>query len=359
MSKVLSILVFLASVFFMSGCGNGMQEKDADGFPIAQVLEADSIAIDEILMVEGKTLLKDYAVIYSPKTSKVLFRYRLPGWEFVDSSFVAGEGPDDFANAYLQKTNGCTNDLWISEPGRHWFKRYDLSDVTPRKVAGVPASSGYWIFSGTVCGDTLLVYGDVDFDEGEYYLRSAKLADSVRKADVLRCFSKSEIVVQTNGAGTVKNARIYNAPSIGVWGNRMLAWYGDTGSMLVYRISPDGHFHLENSFGELLTYEKVKNTDFKELKRDYREALSTVTQDYIYMIRVSYDGVIDQSSVTPRKKIALEVRVYDWEMKPIKKFVLDHMDADEVLVDELRGKIYAYDPRLDFEQVYVYDYDLK
>ena len=78
MSKVLSILVFLASVFFMSGCGNGMQEKDADGFPVAQVLKADSIAIDEILMVEGKTLLRDYAVIYSPKTSKVLFRMILP-----------------------------------------------------------------------------------------------------------------------------------------------------------------------------------------------------------------------------------------------------------------------------------------
>lgn len=62
-----------ASVFFgaaLAGllavsCG-GDAKKDAEGFPPAETLVADSIAIEQVLSVSGWNLYGDYAVIFSP-----------------------------------------------------------------------------------------------------------------------------------------------------------------------------------------------------------------------------------------------------------------------------------------------------
>ena len=96
-----------ASVFFgavLAGllavsCGD-RGGKDAEGFPPAETLVADSVAIEQVLSVSGWNLYGDYAVIFSPQTEKVLFRYRLPEWAFVDTTFSLGEGPDDFASMF-------------------------------------------------------------------------------------------------------------------------------------------------------------------------------------------------------------------------------------------------------------------
>ena len=45
-------------------------------------------------------------------------------------------------------------------------------------------------------------------------------------------------------------------------------------------------------------------------------------------------------------------------MNPVSKFELDKKEATTVWVDPQRRKMYAYNPRLDFEQVYVYEYEL-
>lgn len=356
----LSVCVILLTGFAIYSCGNSSQEKDAEGFPAAASLAADSIAIDEILEVNGIALCKDYAAIYSPKTSKVLFRYRLPEWEFADSSLVAGEGPDDLTQAYLFASNRLGNVLWLSEPNRQKFSQYDLSLPMVHKTKSVPGTSNDWIFNGTVCDDTLLVYGNLNFDDGEYYLYTARLADSLQKLDTLRCFSKSEIKVTNINGGVSKYATTRNVPSVKINGDRLAAWYSETGSMLIYRVEPGGSLLLEKSFGEPLTYEKVKNIDFKNRKRDYTENLGGVSDGYIYLIRTQYDRVPDESPNpdNPRKVVALEVKIYDWDMNPVKKYGLDKKEASRLFIDEANGKIYAYDQRLDFEQVYTYDYKL-
>ena len=361
MKRISFAVTALVILLALGACGGAAQEKDAEGFPLAETLVADSIAIDEILEVNGMALCRDYAAIYSPKTSKVLFRYRLPNWEFADSSLVTGEGPDDLTQAYLLYNSKPADVLWVSEPNRQKFSRYDLSGSTVRRMKTVPGTSNDWIFNGLVNGDTLLVYGKLDFSDGEYYMYTTRLADSLRNMDTLRGFAKSEIkTMDYPGGGISKSARIYNAPSMEMAGDRLATWYSQMGSMVVYRIGQDGHFQLEKSFGEPISYEKVKNTDFEGQKKTFTEDLATVSDDYIYMLRKQYDRVPDEkpNPDNPRKVEALEIKVYDWDMNPVKKYSLDKKDATEILIDELHGKIYAYDRRLDFEQVYTYDYQL-
>lgn len=360
MKRISLAVAALVILLALGACGGAAQKKDAEGFPEGELLAADSTAIDEILEVNRIMLCKDYAAIYSPKTSKVLFRYRLPGWEFVDSSLVTGEGPDDLSSAYLLNTSEPGNDLWLFEPNRHKSSRYDLSGPEVRKTLSMPAKSSDWIFSGTVCGDTLLVYGNLNFEDGEYYLFNGQLTDSLKKLDSIRCFSKSEIKIVNTDGGVSKYGTMRNVPSIGISGDRMAAWYSETGAMLVYRIGQDGRFLLEKSFGEPLTYDKVKNIDFSNQKRNYSENLAAVSDDYIYLVRTQYDRVPDEKPDpdNPRKVVALEIKVYDWDMNPVKKYGLDQKEATNVLIDEPNGKIYAYDRRLDFEQVYVYGYSL-
>ena len=79
----------MAALLAVGACGGGAK-KDAEGFPPAKTLVADSIAIEEVLQPSLGGIYGDYAVLVSRMTSKMVFRYRLPDWTFVDSSFSKG-----------------------------------------------------------------------------------------------------------------------------------------------------------------------------------------------------------------------------------------------------------------------------
>ena len=340
-------------------CGGASQgARDAEGFPPARELAADSVAIDEILQVRDIVLCGDYAAIYTPKTSKVLFRYRVPDWTFVDSSLVTGEGPDDLSqNGNLLPADHTSNVLWVSEPMRQKICRYDLSS-TVRKTASVPGGRGDWIFSAQVCGDSLAVYGKFDFSAKAYCLRVMRLADSLRVADSLRCPVKSEVHTEGNSSW----ARLFNTPTVALSREGRLAlWYDLMGTMMTYRITAQGRLEPEDTFGQSLTQQLVDGTDFEALtKRDYSEALAEVSDSHIFMLRTRYDraAVGEYDSDSSRRVEELEIKVYDWAMNPVARFRLDHPSASRVLIDPARGRIYAYDPREDFEQVYTYRFEL-
>lgn len=356
--RFLPIIVVLLHVGMLCACGGVLQgTRDAEGFPSARELTADSVAIDEILQVNDMVLCGDYAVIYSPKTSKVLWRYRLPDWTFVDSSLVSGEGPDDLSrNSRLLPADPASNTLWVSEPMRQRFCRYDLS-ATVRKTSSIPGRRSDWIYGAQLCGDSLAVYGKFDFSTERYWLRVMSLADSLRATDSLRCLVKSE----THSEGNATWARLYNAPVFAVGKDgRMALWYNQTETMVVCRITPHGRLEPENTFGQPSTQQEVESIDFDALKRDYNETIAAVSDRYILMLRTQYDRVADDEPdlENPRKIEALEIKVYDWDMNPVARFRLDHPKASRVLVDSERGRIYAYDPSEDFEQVYTYRFDL-
>ena len=93
----------MAALLAVGACGGA--KKDAEGFPPAKTLVADSIAIEEVLQPSLGGIYGDYAVLVSRMTSKVVFRYRLPDWTFVDSSFSKGGGPDDCLKGFYRGPN--------------------------------------------------------------------------------------------------------------------------------------------------------------------------------------------------------------------------------------------------------------
>ena len=356
MKKTWFLFLAIAVAAVAGSCGGG-GPKDAEGFPPAETLTADSVAIGEVLDVRSMALCGEYAVIHSPKTSKVIFRYRLPGWEFVDTTFTTGEGPEDVASEfYMQGSNRAGEILWASSGNRHKLTKYRVADAMRRQEA-IDIPYDLYIWRGNVYNDSLLYFSRVNYDQGKEFLYAAVLSDTLKKVDSLLCSSKVEVSRQGGGI----SVWMYNTPMILLQGDRAVLWYYGTENVVTYRIGPAGRLTDQRVvFGDTLTYEKVQTMDFKNLKRDYFQSLLAATGDRLYFLRTQYDRVPDQvpDKDNPRKVIAREVRVYDWAMNPVKKFLLEKLPASQVYLDALHEKIYAYDPDLDFEQVYVYDYKL-
>ena len=150
----------------------------------------------------------------------------------------------------------------------------------------------------------------------------------------------------------------------------MAIWCPDSRNTMIYRTGADGRFVLEKTFGEPLTYEQVKNMDFKNIQRDEAENFVSADEDYLYFKYVKTKKVEDNtednaggpSGNAPkpekRENVALELRVYDWDMNPVKKFTLDKVNGTSLFIDRANGKVYSYDRSLDFEYVYVYDFKI-
>ena len=144
-------------------------------------------------------------------------------------------------------------------------------------------------------------------------------------------------------------------------GDRVAVWYSGTRSLLVYRIGQDARLELEGSFGEPLTEEKVATFDFKGQQDDDNSPGRplAVSSDHIYMCKVKYED--PEGEITPYNMptpVGVEVKVYDWKLQPVRRFLLEKPTATQLRIDVARQLIYAYDPRVDFEQVYVYKYKL-
>ena len=195
----------VAAALAVGACG-GSGEKDAEGFPPAKALAADSVAIEQILSVQNMILREDYAAIYSPRSGKVIFRYRLPDWTFLDSSLVEGQGPDDVLRPSLLSTSDPGNELWLAQSARKKLDEYHPEEgglVRTREVFGQEDS---WLFNGTVCGDTLLLHVVMDFTTEKNYLLSTLLeGDSLRTVDSLLCFSRNDITSIPTKNGVMKS----------------------------------------------------------------------------------------------------------------------------------------------------------
>ena len=118
---------------------------------------------------------------------------------------------------------------------------------------------------------------------------------------------------------------------------------------------------LQEPIGEPLTEEKVATFDFKGQQDDDNSPGRplAVSSDHIYMCKVKYED--PEGEITPYNMltpVGVEVKVYDWKLQPVRRFLLEKPTATQLRIDVARQLIYAYDPRVDFEQVYVYKYKL-
>ena len=351
-------------------CGDASQQaRDAEGFPPARELTADSIVINEVLQPQWGGVYGDYAVLISPKTSKVVWRYRLPEWTFVDSSLVMGGGPDDLQYAFLQGTNRTDGTFWLSEPIKHVLMQYaDGPDGKLSKVRTVTNHTPLSVYFGKVMDDRVLINHrqlhnfDMGSAEGvETYLYSSLLdGDTCRVVDSVLCHTVSRIQVKKDGGTTYVSSHTYNNLTYRPWGDRLAVWYGDTGNMLVYRVDEAGKINLEATYGDTLALAGVRDVNIESLQYDELPArFAAATDEYLFLQNLTYDKPLSQETdEDPALITGNEIRVYDWQMKPVAKFRLDHLSADQVMVDAAHNRIYAYDSDEDFERVYVYRYDL-
>ena len=344
----------VAAALAVGACG-GSGEKDAEGFPPAKPLTADSVAIEQILTVRDMVLCGGYVVIHSPKTSKVIFRYRLPEWTFVDSSLVKGSGPDDIPlEFYMLNTYPKRDILWASTGNTQMLLKYGVEDEAIRRLSTTYLPKRSFFTQGNVWQDSLLLFSRVNYEQAKEYLFTCSLdADTARKVDSVLCLTKAE--VKSFGSG--KSAMLYNSPQALVQGDRVLLWYPKTENMAVYRIGSDGRLHDERVYGDSLSFEDLQQIDFKNLKRNDYSSLLAVTDDRVYIRYLVYDKPLSEGTKeNPAKLLRSEVRVYDWQYRPVVKYELDHPEATKLYADPDHHRFYAYDPQLDFEQVYVYDY---
>ena len=356
-SKISAAILVSGIMFIATSCSSGFSGiKDAEGFPPEVALVADSVVIDEVLQPQSVGLCGGYSVVYSPKTSKVVFRYRLPGWEFVDSSFVRGAGPDDISQFYMQRSNRDGDILWVSSGFRTLIMKYQVSDRI-RRLATISLKERLIIWpAGNVYNDSLLYFSTVNTDEEKMFLYAISLTDTVKKVDSLLCMSQTEVARQGGGM----HIRVWNRPEVFLRDDRAVLWYSDTENMVTYRLGKDGRMTQERIFGDSLSYDGVQKMDLENIERDYSQSLLAATDGYVYFLHTRYDRAPDEKPDpgNPRKVVALEIKVYDWDINPVKKYSLDQKEATNVLIDEPNGKIYAYDRRLDFDRVYTYDYQI-
>ena len=358
------VVIAFVTAFALGACG-GASQKDAEGFPPAETLAADRIAINEVLQPSWCGVYGDYMVLVSPQTSKLIFRYKLPEWTFADSTFVKGGGPDDLQYGFLEGTNNSDGTFWLSEPVRKALMKFGTKDGKLEKLRTVANDTRFRVYFGQVLSDKVLVSEKQDennqsTDESKTHLYSAVLGDSLTVADSLLCYTKSAVQITQNGEMTYMSTRTYNKPALKAWGDRLAVWYGDTQNLLVYKVNGDGKMNLEKTFGDTLSHARIESVDVKGYKWEKpTPELITVTDKYLYFQLITYDKPFSQATrENPPVVVTNEIKVYDWDMKPVRKFELDKKEASRVFVDEPHKKIYAYDRRLDFEQVYTYDYKL-
>lgn len=357
-----------ASVFFgavLAGllavsCG-GSGGKDAEGFPAGETLAADSIAIEQVLSVSGWNLYGDYAVIFSPQTEKTLFRYRLPDWTFVDTTFSLGEGPDDFGQyvSLLGGNDPRSSAFWIGDVIKGRMARIAAQDGG---VLGKTVRGRYVVGQqSAVFGDTLVAYSTQE-GEREAHIRTAVLADMLAPLDsVPGCSQRKIDIKQANGQIESVRVLTYNAGQMIGAADRLAVWYPGTKNLAVYRIGTGGRLSEEGVYGEApLTQEAVDA--YVEAHPDFAPddfSLIAADREHLYFLekeREKPQQALPEGTYPPVKSVA--IKVYDWQFRPVAKLLPDHPSASDVRIDLLRRKIYAYDPQVDFEQVYVYEYEL-
>ena len=163
--------------------------------------------------------------------------------------------------------------------------------------------------------------------------------------------------------GQIQSVRVltYNAGQMAGAADRLAVWYPGTRNLAVYRIGTDGRLTEEGVYGEVpLTQEAVDT--YVEAHPDFVPddfSLIAADRDHLYFLekeRETPHQDLPEGTYPPVKSVV--IKVYDWQFRPVAKLLPDHPSASDVRIDLLRRKIYAYDPQVDFEQVYVYDYTL-
>ena len=354
--KVKKILVSLLIVCVVGAC----KSNDGAGkFQTSQYLAADSIAIKEVLNPQSVAMTDFYAIISSPKSQKVMYRYSIPDWTFMDTTFSKGQGPEDMEYPTFLKNNKPNENVWIFDNNKVEIRCLHLSpeDVTNVKtIKSRDVINNVYAWYGAVVNDKYLIDSRLNRETRETMMYCYDLSDSLRTKDSVNTLAVSTVVEQQGGW----SATTTNSPNVFIYGGRMMFYYNMLDNAQKYKITSAGGFELEKVYGHDYLYDEVKNMDMENLnkkKTSYTRALAS-DENYIYLLRVSFSRNEDANAEKGIEITKTAVEVYSWDMEPVKEFILNKTSASNVSVDIANKKIYAWDSELDFDKVYVYDMNL-
>lgn len=357
-----NITTSLAALALLCACSSP-KAADADGFVEVENISADSIAINEILNPEQYTLTKDYALIASPKSNKVMYRYSLPEWEFVDTTFSKGDGPGEVNRPIFQQSgNPTTNEIWISDPNKSQIRHLSISDdsVSVLKILSSSDLGGINVGAGALYNDRYMLTSKVDMTGTKReHLFVFDLKDSMRVVDSIASLSVWDVEIEQSGGNVSVRAMVENYGQFKLVGDHIVYSYPLIGTTIIYSISPEGRLTLIKTIGNEYTYEQVAAMEFEKEGTEYT-SFEKASDKYLYFLYTNSEKVPDPQNPEKEKAkfLTREIRIYDWDMNPVKKLILDKKETNVVLIDELRGEIYGWNKSLDFEQVYIYKYNI-
>ena len=358
------VVLCIAIAAIMYACGGSDGKKSS--FPQYEYCQADSVAINEILAPrEADVFMNEFYVVFlSPKTAKVFYRYSIPDFTFMDTTFTRGEGPEDVGYPYMWKNNLPGSDFWFFDGNKREIKKCSIGpeEIAVSKVIGkdemVNRASP---FRSTVVNDKYVVYDPISWTESRSHIVVASLSDSMRVLDSIPTLAFVEVKELGGGRAAIST----NTPNVAIYGSRMMCVYPMLGTSIRYDIKNDGSIEYVTTYGKEYTYDDVKNIDWKTRNQsaEFSTQVKACTADYIFMCKRKYERVEEIAPETGEseqviKWTGVSIEVYDWEMNPVKEIELNKKEANTVLVDVYRNKVYAWDSKKDFEKVYIYDFKL-
>ena len=226
--------------------------SNASGEPRPITLQADSIAVEQILAPQQIAVKGDVALILSQKTDTVFYAYGLPDFRFLYKQGVRGQGPDDFLMGSM-----------VSCPSRSEFAYYDIYGRTVRLFEltrkGFEKKWEYRVNMRpcevlSVVNDSIVILEKQDWNTKElgvyaYNGRSGKITDSLPG---LKTYIKSTRIGYTLST-------MLNRYSLQGYGEHFVVSYQLMDRIEFYRVSPQGKIELVAEVGDAELPESVKN----------------------------------------------------------------------------------------------------
>lgn len=341
MAAVLSAGILAVSC---SGAGN------ATGFDNPIAVQADSIAVDQIIKPSQWAMCNGKAVVVSESTDSVFYVYSLPDFGFLYAWGHRGGGPGEFPNyvRFVDSADGDTGSLTLENYRGKTFDAFEAGDreMTLKKTSSTfpdqttflesrPLPSG-WLTTKRVSG-------------GKEYLYTRSPKDgSVRDSVMLYTLVKAEY----DDKGNMRSLSRMNSPRIVARNDRVAVVYQNVVRVDFYRVSAEGKLELLKAVGEPLdeaVLERLRTMRSESRQNGIMGYFSTGKYLYTLYLDLELDWETKYANIL--EKI---VYVYDWDGRQVRAFDLEK-PATDILVSGDDRLLYARNLQEDFDKVYVYN----
>lgn len=328
----------------LNSCGPG---KDAGDFSEPQLLEADSVAVSQIIRPRAFFAGKDRVAVQTLEDT-VFYVYSLPDFQLCHTFGRRGQGPGEFASFSTEQTGSPGSFAVRTHRGTGpVVELYDFSGEGVKRK-GTFRDRGYdpnFRMAYAVKDDSLLIGAFIrDTPDKEHVLRLVSFNTGQIKDSIADLY---QYTIPYDGREHITR----NAAHISACGGRFAIAYEESNTLDIYEIR-DGKFRFVTS-----TAGKGPSRDrFDPNPRNSSLAYIAVfsDRDYIYAVNAR----TDMQALGQGGAMDVVLEVFDWGGKKVKAFRFDKKNRMPVFVDGSRKTVYALAMGEDFDKIYKYKMDL-